>query len=273
MAVAESERRGEGTTIGTMAGSDATERSTGRAWWKLAIIILCIALVGGGSTVGYYLYMKSPLGAQPAAPVTQHALPSLVPSDSQAVIATDGLASGALLTRVRSEIAKPQSPGTMKEVLFTETKNASTYRVSAAEMAALMSVPVPDIILRTLEPQWMFGIYAPADGDKSAFVVVTTDLFQNAFAGMLAWEGQMPEDLKNYLSYQAGTSTVAYKPAPRGHFEDRIVQNKDVRAFIADDGTTVFAYSFLDNSTLAIAQDEGALAEIITRLENKAFVR
>ena len=59
----------------------------------------------------------------------------------------------------------------------------------------------------------------------------------------------------------------------RGKFEDRIVKNKDVRAFRTDAGTTLFLYSFIDNTHLVVTSNENTLAEILSRLEKQSFVR
>ncbi|MEI8327869.1 MAG: hypothetical protein WCG02_01920 [Candidatus Taylorbacteria bacterium] len=59
----------------------------------------------------------------------------------------------------------------------------------------------------------------------------------------------------------------------RGQFQDRMVKNRDVREFITVDNRTLFLYSFIDNSKLVIAPNEKTLAEILTRLEKRSFVR
>jgi hypothetical protein len=52
-----------------------------------------------------------------------------------------------------------------------------------------------------------------------------------------------------------------------------VIQNKDVREFRDENGNILFLYAFIDNSTLAIAQTEEAMNEVITRFEKKAYVR
>jgi hypothetical protein len=59
----------------------------------------------------------------------------------------------------------------------------------------------------------------------------------------------------------------------RGKFEDRIIKNKDVRAFRTDEGTILFLYSFIDNTHLVVTDKESTLAEILTRLEKQSFIR
>jgi hypothetical protein len=227
-------------------------------------------------------------------------------------------------------------------------------------MVSALEINAPDILVRTLTPSWMLGIFTDSNGQKSAFVIVTTNFFQNAFAGMLQWESVMSDDLKQYLfanvpqgvanaqpisipkaiidplsnidsilpttsvfstttstssRTQQGTSTKAsgslsettvtnatstknsatlasstmtfgtstasttIEPALkpyftiRGTFQDRIIQNKDVREFKTSDGTVLFLYSFIDNTKLVVTGNENTLTEILSRLEKQSFMR
>jgi hypothetical protein len=240
-----------------------------RIGWKLVIIILSLMLLGGGVFGGYYLYSQSPLAAVQQAPQTQEPqhTPALVPYDTQAVINIDGLNNIDIMKRINSELDKNMASSSIKEIVLTETKDAATYRVSAPEAALVSGVPVPDIIARTLAPEWMLGVYANESAERTPFVVVHTNLFQNAFAGMLAWEPSMIRDLQPFLGISSG------KPIPAGSFKDQIVKNKDVRAFVTTATSTVFEYSFIDNQTLVVTGNNSALSAIISRLDSKAFVR
>ncbi|OHA17265.1 MAG: hypothetical protein A3C79_03005 [Candidatus Taylorbacteria bacterium RIFCSPHIGHO2_02_FULL_45_28] len=59
----------------------------------------------------------------------------------------------------------------------------------------------------------------------------------------------------------------------RGRFEDRIIKNKDVRAFRADTGEILFLYSFIDNTHLVFTKKESTLIEILNKLEKQSFIR
>lgn len=242
---------------------------------KLVMVVLSLILIFGGAYAGYYFYSTSPVAQINNAPKNSSTTPirsvtALVPFDTQSVINTDGLNFDTLLAKITEEVAKPMTPGaTIREVVLTETKEGKAYRVSAPEIAVMLGVDVPDIILRTLNPQWMFGVYSTPDNVRSAFVVVNTNLFQNAFAGMLSWEPALPLEIRKLTD----ADVRATMSAPKGVFKDQIVKNKDVRAFVSDTGRTLFVYSFVDNSTLVIAENGVVLAEIIDRLDNKAYVR
>lgn len=271
MAIAESVKQGQGEVISNSPRSPQPGESASGSgiWKKVVLVVISLILIGAGGIAGYVLFEKSPIGA--ASPVSvkggQRRAVALVPYDSQSVIPTDGADAHEIFSRIKQTIAKPQTPATIREVVFTQVKDASTYRATATEMAYMTTLAVPDIIMRTLQPEWMYGIYASADGkQKSSFVVITTNLFQNAFAGMLGWENTILEDLY-------GAAGDASYDRPKGEFKDKIVRNKDVRAFVTDNGRTVIAYSFIDNGTLVIAEDIETIDTIISRLESKAYVR
>jgi hypothetical protein len=288
IALDESKKRGEGAVIGNgpsvvvpasrpmnipsrvvQSGLTVELDEKSHTGWKIMIVILSLALIGGGAVGGYYLYSQSPLADIPAIPaVTVKQTPALVPYDAQTAINIDGANNVEILKRISTEISKPLAAGTIKEIVLTEVREGQTYRATAPETILLAGIPVPDMIARTLSHEWMLGAYGASSGAKPLpFIVVHTNLFQNAFAGMLAWEPSMIRDLQVFLG-------IPYdKPTPKGSFKDQIVKNKDVRAFVTEDGSTIFEYSFIDNSTLIVTGDNETLSAIISRLESRAFVR
>ncbi|MEK7642009.1 MAG: hypothetical protein AAB365_03395 [Patescibacteria group bacterium] len=283
--------------------------STSHALLKTAMAILIIVLLGGGAFGAYYLYSKSPLATSRSTSQApqQQTRTGIVKSDSYALIATDNQLPANILSRIQTEAAKTQTPGSIKELVLGRKNPAGSVnafaQISASEALEALDVDAPDILTRTLTPDWMLGIYNSPENTKGAFVIVTTNFFQNAFAGMLQWESVMADDLKFFL-YPSSISgiantTVATVPAVqasstepqasstpvelvqplrsyftiRGRFEDRIIKNKDVRAFRTEDGSILFLYSFVDNTHLALASDEATLTEVLTRLEKQSSIR
>jgi hypothetical protein len=275
---------------------------------------LSLLLIAGGLLGAYYLYTISPLAPAPITIKQKKADPSLIPSDTQVLLHIDNLNSIQVQSQIRNEISKVQAPNTIKEIIPVKTVSDVVMRMSAQAMLDIFDIPAPDILKRSITPYWMLGIYTDNNGQKSLFIVVSNDFFQNAFAGMLQWENVMADDLKQYLypvspqgivnvpivasssiivstSTSNISSTTATKTASstasitntipaikeyftlRGRFQDHIVKNKDVRAFVTDNKDVLFLYSFIDNTKMVITSSEATLAEIITRLEKKAFVR
>ncbi len=235
----------------------------------LFYIIASLIIAGGGAWGAYYLYSRSALSVveKPAQPTLAALSKSIVPADSQTKIAIDGKNAKDLYQSIKSELDAAQSPNTLKDVALTSNASGATKRASADEAATALGIAVPDMIQRTLASDWMLGTYADVGGTKHPFIVAKTNLFQNAFAGMLEWEKTMPKDFKPYANGALPTDNS-------GRFIDEIVKNKDVRAYVAGpEQNTLFLYSFINNSLIVLSDNEIALAEIVTRLENQAYVR
>ncbi len=250
---------------------------------KALLVILSLVLVVAGIGGAYYLYSQSALAPSTPAPQAATPAPSLIRADSQEVVLIDGLSAPVALSRLGALVNKPSSVNHITEIIPVKTTvTGQKLRVSAIEMLNQMEIAPPNPLTRSLNVQWMLGVYTDANGDNSAFVVASTNFFQNAFTGMLEWERVMADDLKQYVgggsaagiaNVSSTTANPASSYALSGHFEDRIIMNKDVRAFVTEDGQTLFLYSFIDNTRLVIAKNESALKEIVARLENQAFIR
>ncbi len=234
---------------------------------KILIVIVSFVFIIAGITGAYYLYSQSVLAPQTV--IVQKSLKniSLIPSDSWVDITIDNLTPLQIISRVKSEISKSQSPNTLKEIILTGRNNEQSVRVNSVEMIKIMGIDAPDILARSLASSWMLGEYSDANGNKDVFIVATHNFFQNAFAGMLAWENVMADDLKQFFGSTQPDSRLS------GHFTDGIIKNKDAREFRTETGNVLFLYSFIDNTKLIITSREATLVEIISRLEQQAFIR
>jgi hypothetical protein len=313
VAIAESEKKKRNEIAGNEAVKNVEEKSNTSK--KLFLLLISLILVAAGAIGAYYLYSQSALAPQPAVAPAQQKTVSLIPSDSQVNISIDGLAPSQILGRIQAEISKNQAPNTVKEIILAKTFNNQSVRVNGPDALTIMDINAPDMLARSLTNNWMLGVHSDAGGNKSVFVVATNNFFQNAFAGMLAWENVMADDLKQYLytaspmgianvipAIIAATSTVTASSSQltqtasssqpkiaatssisekilqpyftiRGHFVDGIVKNRDAREFKTEAGDVLFLYSFIDNTKLVWAGREETLAEIVSRLEQRAFVR
>ena len=185
-------------TTGTQVLSDKPESSHNGL--KVVIIITSIILICAGIYGGYYLYSKSVLNApQAPAPQTNQTGMSIIPSDSQTVIHVDRLNQKQIATLIRNELNRPAQQNTIRELIPVTASGTVALKISPTTMLGLMDIQPPDILTRTIVSPWMLGVYTGADNTKSVFVVITTNFFQNAFAGMLQWEHVMADDFKQFI--------------------------------------------------------------------------
>lgn len=249
--------------------------------WLLSII--SIILICGGIFSAYYLYTKSPIAPSNNKVQNQNTqintIPSIILSDTKTTIDTDSINKKEILSKIQSEIQKQYNEDSIHEIMLVK-KSANEKlksKITINEALELSSISVPDIFNRSLNPDWMLGIYSGKNNQNNLFLITKNDFFQNAFAGIIQLEKSLPEQLKPHLFKKDMISqiqaTSSAEVSLKGQYKDRIIKNKDVREYVADNGHIVFLYSFISNDKLVITDSEEALLEIISRLEKNSFVR
>ncbi len=243
---------------------------------NIILTVISLALIGGGLYAAYDLYQQSPIAPITTKPIPTTSLPTpLIPADRQVALSIDDKNTASIEADIRREISNDQKNNSLKEMVLTASNPSNNetnigtndqIKIPADLALKLFNLNVPDILSRSLAPKWMLGVYKDSSGQKSVFVITTNDFFQNAFAGVLQWEKTMAEDLEKYISN-------ASIPKVTGHFNDRIIKNRDVREYVDSENQTLFLYSFISSDKLVIADNESALAEIISRLEKQTFIR
>lgn len=248
---------------------------------KIFIIILSIILIVGGLGGGYYLYSKSVLYPDTVTTAQVAKVSGLFDVDSQKILSIGNLKKSTLNAKLGTIISSEEVKfDKVTEFILIQNQASTTAHVTGPNFIDLLGFSTPDILQRSLIDNWMFGIYGDI-GAKAPFIILKTNFFQNAFAGMLRWESTMPDELSTILNYKSyideknsqSTSTLAALFSIKGKFIDTIISNRDVREFITDDNKTLLLYSFVDKDTLVITTSENSLANIIKRLEKQPYVR
>jgi hypothetical protein len=235
--------------------------------------VFLIVIGGAGAFYAYSSTHKPPVSIIAG-------VSSLIPFDDKAELSGAG---SALMSQIAQSAATSLPEGEVR-VLYTATATTtaagttSIPNTGGALIAALM-LPAPDILLRNVAPASTVGI-VDAQNETRAFFILQVTSYDATFRGMLSWEPTMAHDLSMlYPAYPAGsvqgssteatTSAVVIAPsaaAAAGQFSDEIVSNHDVRALKDASGRTLMLYGYYDESTLVIARNEAAFAELLGRL-------
>jgi len=150
-----------------------------------------------------------------------------------------------------------------KEILAAEMlgEEGLRARVTAQEFFKKMEFKMPDTLLRSFGEKFMIGIHS-FNGNEP-FIILTTDFFENTFAGMLSWEKFMADDIFPLFSI-AKNEDIARK-----QFEDKVIKNRDFRVLTDNEGNIVLLYSFYTKKILIIATSKDTLDEVISRLQRE----
>ncbi len=195
---------------------------------------------------------------------TENGSISLVFSETNKEVPIGGLSRDQIIGSIRNEfINSPLKLGTVENIYFTkitDEKNETKVRINAPDFLSLINSQIPGTLSRTLEPDFMIGAYSW--NGTSPFVILKVPNFQIGFSGMLAWEGKLFDDFYKLFNISTeGTNTMLFNKK----FTDAVVKNKDSRVLYDDAGKIALMYLFLDDNTILITKDGGAIDEVNSR--------
>ncbi|MCR4306633.1 MAG: hypothetical protein NUV42_01560 [Candidatus Yonathbacteria bacterium] len=224
-------------------------------------IALSVMLIGGG---GFYFLSKNKSAENP----TQEAMvPSPVFAEAKKGIDITGLSRDRIIDEVNKEMsASNLRLDSVLNIYFAERIDPSlllsptnTLRlVSTERFFSALESKMPNALSRSLESQFMLGVHA-FNGNE-AFLILKTNFFENAFAGMLKWEEFMARELLPLFASPAG------KEVYDRNFQDFVLKNRDLRVLYNGTGEIVLLYSFYDNNTIVVSTSPDTLDEVTSRL-------
>jgi hypothetical protein len=251
------------------AGPQETPANMQRSKRTFAILftVLLLCVLGGGALFGVYTVMQRQSAPPPAALTSSSILfaeQSLVlpianqsPSDlKQTLAAARNSSTGNLgsITRIIPAIIATSSNGTVQ-----------TRPATFGEFMAAIGAHPSDDLIRALGSDFFFGFHT-VDTNAPLFVIPVTS-YDHAFAGMLAWESTMNDDLTPIFTGVPDLTTDQNGLPVERTFQDVVMRNYDVRALKDDAGDIELYYSFPTQSILVIAESPYSFTEILSRLQ------
>ena len=132
---------------------------------------------------------------------------------------------------------------------------------------------MPDSLQRSLTGRYMLGTYTSTEIDAQTntnkpylFLILQTKDYNNAYAGMLAWEGTLLDDMFPIFGIDMSGDNKQLLGKP---FKDILIDNKDARILADKDGNGLLYYILPDKENIVITNSEEAIKEIKSRLITK----
>lgn len=231
--------------------------------------VLLLALGGIGV---YYTYNRYQTVTAPVVVTQTATLPIYV--DNHAKVS----GTGSTLAQAIAQLVSRSIPANTIEAL------------DGAHTVGDVTAQAPGILVRNIDAQKsMVGIVSVGPSQSPFFIQSVTN-YSATFSGMLQWEKTVlndlaalypqyptPQPVAPIVATTTATSTKAVAatstaktvatttPATLG-FKDESVSNHDVRVYRDAQGRSVLMYGYWNQSTLIIARDSAAFAELLTRL-------
>jgi hypothetical protein len=241
---------------------------------KILIFISLILILAGGAGLGIVFYLKSPV--QNIINVIQTPeLPSLITAEVKDEVNVNSIIKDKFIITLSDKLSNTLIP-TNNFFNTYVTIGTSTKRLAkSAEFISLLNFKMPDLMKRTLLPDFMVGAYSLTK--NIPFVIFKTSSSENTYAGMLTWEKDLGDDFKILFKLPGYEKVVSVKdlvaPPEVKKFEDAVITNKDVRLLRGDNKQIVLLYCLIDKETVVITTDTEALKNIITRLNKEKTLK
>ena len=273
IAAAEAERRAGAKT--TPEEAAAARKNILSGMRTTAMVVGGIAFIGVAAGLVAYLFLRT---STTPIPQTLQA-PFISVDETAAITVSPGESHGDLMNSLTSiQKSVSLSLGLIERelpVTASSTASGQMAPMDAQPFLTALSPSIPQSLLLTIQPQYLLGIHV-YDGNQ-AFLILKVDSYEQGYAGMLAWESTMYNDLLPLFIYTppqhipeegVATSTPNSPQFIQTGFTDSIVENHDARVIENSTGDIIFLWTFLDRNTIVITTNDATLREIISRLQN-----
>jgi hypothetical protein len=228
----------------------------------ISLILGTFILLAGATAGGWYVFKV--YSTQKTEPVIYVPVNRLISTAKTIDIDATSLSRSGImnLTAQEEEVRTPAGEVTHLNI-----------PLSTREFFEKLEIRPPGNLVRAFDDIFMLGILG---GERSSvFVIIKLLSFENAFAGSLAWEERMIEDIGPLFATRSTSRNIA----SGSRFEDVITRNKDARVLYSpvdeESGLreTLLLYSFFDNNTLIITDSEESLRTLLGLLSSELLSR
>lgn len=240
---------------------------------KIIIFISLLLVIGGIAGISIVYFINRP-SSNPVAQVQE--LPSLITTEFKDELNAGSVNKDKFVDALGSRLNTAQiTVNNLYNTYVTTGTSTSRRLVTSAEFISLSKFQIPDMVKRTLLPDFMVGMFL---FEKNLpFVIFKTTSFENTYAGMLTWESYMEKDFKVLFrlpGYETSQGIMAeLTPTTAKRFEDKVIVNKDVRVLKGVNGDIILLYGIVDKETIIITVSETAFKEIVNRLNKEKSLK
>jgi hypothetical protein len=268
VAAAEADRNARVLREAPKAPEASPEKSgTSRALQVGAIIAGSIIMLTAIGVFGYGLYASRslPHAPTPTAPFIA------VDASADVPFTADATRDSIMQTLNNTKSAVTLSLGLIGQLRPVLSTSTGQIPLTAQSFMSAFAPNMPPQLLRSLQPQFLLAVHSY--DTNQPLLMLSVDSYEDGYAGMLAWEKTMGQDLLPLFAYTPSPhSNLAPVGAPppqqviQTGFVDTIVDNHDARAITNSYGDISLVWLFVDNGTILITTNPNTVHEVVTRL-------
>jgi hypothetical protein len=236
-----------------------------RRVFGIAFVILLLCGLGGAALYGVAVVTTN----HAVTPTQQY--PSMLFTEQTVTLPIDNATAQSIKETIAQARNQSNVPiGSIMRIVPTvtvrDTRGITTTRpATISEFFTSTGMHTPSGLVRGLGDDFFLGIHT-VDINAPVFVIPVLS-YDLAFAGMLAWEPFLSQDLAPAFDPVPALTTGADGLPVTRTFTDTVVLNYDVRALKDDTGQTSLYYSFPTPHILIIGESLHTFTEVLSRLQ------
>lgn len=228
---------------------------TKKVFWFIGGIILIAIAVGGT----YFIVQQKAKQNLPEQIINEK---TLISYDEIYLINVTNL--NELINKIntaKNEVNIAGKSDVIKFMSLSQEVNGLQEKILTQELFGALEFTAPSSLVRSLSDSYMIGTYI--NEVQNLFIILQTKDYEYTYAGMLEWEKTLAGDMLSL--FELDTKESRMKISDRG-WSDVLINNKNARVLLNEEGKPILYYLFTDKNNLLIASDESTIKEVMTKL-------
>ena len=226
---------------------------TKKVFWVVGGIILVAIAIGGT----YFIIQQK----------AKQNIPEQITKE-EAIISYDEISSisvndpSELINKIntaKKETSTTSKSDTIKFISLSQETNGLQEKILTQDLFRDLDFTAPSSLVRSLSDSYMIGTYK--NNKQNLFIIFQTKDYEYTYAGMLEWENTLASDMVPLFEIDTQESKINNRK-----WSDMIINNKDTRVLLNEEGRPILYYLFTDKNNLVITNDESTIKEIIEKL-------
>lgn len=275
---------------------------------KLLIAIASVLIL---AAIGVVVYAIINANKRPE-PTTSLLVPSKYFLPEKMIEVTSSQLSRNTLAKIQQASTDPVENGEVGQMIITKEVKADPNSVfelrvkapyTTEDFLAMLTSRAPEILRKSLDSEYLLGFHRSSQ--NNVFVLFRTTNYENAFAGMLTWEGALAKDMESIFpkdiakartikieeivpdtviststtststeETSSSTPEVIQKTIDNTRiWHDRVIKNTDTRTLLDENGNVVFFYAIIDKEYIFFGANEDTFAEVMRRVRTAKLIR
>ncbi len=192
--------------------------------------------------------------------------PTFIPTDVDSIIDADRFTGKEDLTMIfNKERGTPGKRGEVRSIFFTQGVGDNKTIIKTSEFLKLLQSSIPGSMARSFDESMMVGIYTDSADTTRTYFIFKTNSFENAYAGSLAWENTLLDELFPLFGIDiSGERGVLLQ----NRFTDKLIENIDTRVLFDNDSNVLMYSLFLNKEYYLITDSDEIIKEMAKRLRS-----